>query len=176
MTGQLDAVGLFISSAQFPVESVKMTQYTRRTALKNALVCTNQGGQITPMGDVIFATAVAVHQKSSICNYSVSLITCSGTVPGAGSAGVDVFLTYMFIDEMKIWTERYLTGSFDDNKDSSNLIAASRTDRYPIDTYYEFAPKSVLGSNVHQVTYYNKHKATYATRTNIMNIVGKSTG
>ena len=123
----VEAMGLAAASNQHPVEEVKLTAYTRRTALKDALTTTNQEGRITPMGDIIFSTAPAVHQKFSRCNYSVSLVTCNATVPGAGAGGIAVDLnpdTYMFLDDQRIWTEKHLTGSFDDNKDSTNLIVA----------------------------------------------------
>ena len=88
----LEAMGLAAASNQHPVEEVKLTSYTRKTALKDALVATNQEVRIAPMGDIIFSTAPAVYPKFSRCNYSISLVNCTASVPGAGPAGIAVDL------------------------------------------------------------------------------------
>ena len=162
---QLEAMGLTAASIQHPVEAVSLTSYTRRLGLQNAVIATNQEGRITPIGDIIFSTAPAAHSKFARCNYSVSLVQCNGSIPGAGEAGAALAIapdTYMFFNEHKLWSEKYLTSSFEDFR---NLLVASRPDGYRIDDYFKFVPKNVLSSNVHQTANLNKRKATHQALT-----------
>ena len=104
---QLDAMGL--SPAEQTDEIIGQGSYQRRLQLQNAVKTTNQAG-VNLLGDVIFATKPAAHTKSARCNF-----------PGAGAGGADLNIapdTYIFLDENKAWSAKYLTFSKGQTKDT----------------------------------------------------------
>ena len=149
---QLEAMDLSPVNIQHPVEVVPLASYQRRLALQNAVKLTNQEGRIPILGDNIFATQRPDHQQSARCNYPISVVQCTGSIPGAGANGVDLAIapdTYMFFDKQKLWIEKHLTASLGQDKHSQHLLMASTPAGYPVDKYFKFIPKNVMASTVH---------------------------
>ena len=121
---QLGDMGLLPMDPQD--EQVLLEDWTRRNALKTAVLATKQTDM--PKRPKVWLVEEKEDVNGIRCNMSIHLVTCTAVVTAGNTDGSDKALTgqtYMCKKESAAWSKKYLTHSSADGKNLKHLKIVS---------------------------------------------------